>query len=181
MGSIPRSLKRSRATSWRDGAASPVLALPAVRLLVPACGGHGACERDRPYAGLEKREIKALFRSGRAPTGDVARLTAAIANVEGRIRLIHLRGQIEIEDPLTGQQIAAYDRLRGYAGAGHGHEERARAQPLATRKRVGPTTSNRRPVCRTWTKPPYQGSPGTASGTNSYTGRTRREWNPADP
>ena len=82
----------------------------------------GASQRDRPYAGLEKREIKALFRLGPRRDGRCARLTAAIANVEGRIRLIHVRGQIEAEDPLTGQQIAAYDRLRGYAGAGDGHE-----------------------------------------------------------
>ncbi|MDQ4018352.1 MAG: hypothetical protein M3188_00780 [Actinomycetota bacterium] len=52
----------------------------------------------------------------------MARLTAAITNVEG-LRLIHVGGQIEAEDPLTGQQIAAYDRLRGYAGHGHENEQ----------------------------------------------------------
>jgi hypothetical protein len=67
-------------------------------------------------------KVRARYARSVERPGVWARLTAPIANVEGRIRFIHLRGHIETEDLLTGRQIAAYDRLRGYAGAGRGHE-----------------------------------------------------------
>jgi hypothetical protein len=61
-------------------------------------------------------------RSAGATDADVARLTAQIGALEGRLRFVHLAGHLETKKRLARHQITEYDELRGY-GADHGHTE----------------------------------------------------------
>ena len=73
------------------------------------------------------------FRRGTAGTARVAALTRDIAEVEGQLRNVHLQAHVRLRDVLTAEQVARYDRLRGYSprrsrarreheGGQHGHE-----------------------------------------------------------
>lgn len=44
-------------------------------------------------------------------------LTATVAALYGELRFVHLRAHLETAEVLTPEQVAAYDRLRGYATA----------------------------------------------------------------
>ena len=73
----------------------------------------------RRLVDLEK-ELDRGFRSGRIADADVARLTAAIAALDGRLRFLHLEAHLKTRKLLTRHQVAEYDRMRGY---GHAHAE----------------------------------------------------------
>ena len=68
---------------------------------------------------LEK-ELDGGFRSGKIGEAGVARLTAAIAALDGRLRFLHLEAHLKTRKLLTPHQVAEYDRMRGY---GHAHTE----------------------------------------------------------
>jgi hypothetical protein len=79
-----------------------------------------AMQRDARVLGeqlvaLEAR-LDAAFAGGAATAADVSRLTEEIAAVEGRLRAVHLAAHLEQKALLTPEQVARYDRLRGYAG-----------------------------------------------------------------
>lgn len=80
-------------------------------------------ERARPLGrrivDLERRLDRA-FRADGAADAEVARLTAEIGALEGRLRFVHLAGHVETKKLLTRHQVTRYDELRGY-GADHGH------------------------------------------------------------
>jgi len=40
-----------------------------------------------------------------------------IASLQGELRLSHLSAHVAVREILTGEQIAAYDQLRGYTDA----------------------------------------------------------------
>lgn len=61
-----------------------------------------------------ERHLDALFAEGRATPEAVDRMTAHIAEVRGRLRAAHLKAHVAMHDVLTPEQVAAYDRLRGY-------------------------------------------------------------------
>ena len=64
-------------------------------------------------------ELNQAFSAGTITPAELARLTGAIAAVEGRLRGTHLAAHLETKSSLTPEQVARYDRLRGYeAGAG---------------------------------------------------------------
>ncbi|MEM1056039.1 MAG: Spy/CpxP family protein refolding chaperone [Bacteroidota bacterium] len=63
--------------------------------------------------GME-RHLDELFASGRATDATVDRITGHIARARGELRALHLRIHIAMRDLMTAEQIAAYDRLRGY-------------------------------------------------------------------
>jgi hypothetical protein len=73
----------------------------------------------RRIVELERRLDRA-FRSAGAAGADVARLTAEIGALEGRLRFVHLAGHLETRKLLARHQITKYDELRGY-GADHAH------------------------------------------------------------
>jgi hypothetical protein len=58
--------------------------------------------------------LDALFAEGRATPDAVNRITAHIAEAQGRLRAAHLNAHVALRDALTPEQIAAYDRLRGH-------------------------------------------------------------------
>src|SRR5436190_24195169 len=65
-----------------------------------------------------ERDLDQLF-AQRAITPE--RLTAAMAaigDIQGRLRAVHLAAHLETRAVLSTEQIAQYDKLRGYAGTG---------------------------------------------------------------
>jgi Spy/CpxP family protein refolding chaperone len=68
-----------------------------------------------------QRALDALFRSGRVEQQALAEAVRDVARLEGEYRLSHLETHRRMRALLTDDQVAAYDRLRGYAGdRGHG-------------------------------------------------------------
>jgi hypothetical protein len=62
-----------------------------------------------------ERALDRLFTVGAANEEELRAAVAAAASVHGDVRFIHLRTHIQVKVELTSEQIAAYDRLRGYA------------------------------------------------------------------
>jgi hypothetical protein len=61
-----------------------------------------------------ERVLDALFRARRAMPAEVSRQSQQIASLQARIRAAHLNTHLEQSALLRPEQIAAYDRLRGY-------------------------------------------------------------------
>jgi hypothetical protein len=70
-----------------------------------------------------ERRLDGLFARREANPEAVARLTSDAADLQGRLRAVHLKAHVEVRDVLTPDQIEQYVALRGYGGhAGHsGH------------------------------------------------------------
>lgn len=64
-----------------------------------------------------------LFASAEIDAESLERQVAEIARLEGELRAAHLTAHLKTRDVLSEEQVAAYDRLRGY-GAGHGEAPR---------------------------------------------------------
>jgi len=62
-----------------------------------------------------ERRLDELFRTRRATPDNVNELTATIGGLQARIRASHLNTHLEQTRLLRPEQVAAYDRLRGYA------------------------------------------------------------------
>ncbi|MGK2857963.1 MAG: Spy/CpxP family protein refolding chaperone [Thermoanaerobaculia bacterium] len=64
---------------------------------------------------VEKEEaLDRIFASGTASEEAVAKATAEIASLQGRLRATHLKAHLRMREIMTPEQIAAYDTLRGY-------------------------------------------------------------------
>jgi Spy/CpxP family protein refolding chaperone len=61
-----------------------------------------------------ERALDALFRSGRVNEPDLAARVRAVAVAQGEYRLSHLETHRRMKALLTPEQVASYDRLRGY-------------------------------------------------------------------
>ncbi|MEE9255656.1 MAG: hypothetical protein V3V56_00630, partial [bacterium] len=70
----------------------------------------------------EKR-LDTLFASRRIDEGSLQAVTAAIARLRGELRAVHLKYHLKMKTLLTPHQVAAYDRLRGYASPGGGMKD----------------------------------------------------------
>lgn len=71
------------------------------------------------YVAAE-RELDAFFTGGGADPARLRELTRRAGVLLGELRAAHLAAHVETRALLTPEQIAGYDRLRGYvAGAGH--------------------------------------------------------------
>jgi Spy/CpxP family protein refolding chaperone len=69
------------------------------------------------YVAAE-RELDAFFAHGGDLTrGTFAELVARAARLQGEVRAAHLEAHLAMVKVLTSEQIASYDRLRGYASA----------------------------------------------------------------
>jgi Spy/CpxP family protein refolding chaperone len=72
--------------------------------------------------------LERMFRMGHIDSDRLRTQTTAIGALEADLRRAHLAAHLEMRALLTGEQIAAYDQLRGYGaqqsgpgGHGHGH------------------------------------------------------------
>jgi Spy/CpxP family protein refolding chaperone len=72
--------------------------------------GGDVVERER---GLDQ-----LFATGEVDPDRLRAATAAIAELQGRLRSVHLAAHLETRALLSADQIALYHKLRGYAGPG---------------------------------------------------------------
>lgn len=77
-----------------------------------------AMRREASTLGEEliaaERELDSLFRERRAGAESLASATSKAAAAQGRLREAHLRYHLAMVDLLTPEQIAEYNRLRGY-------------------------------------------------------------------
>ncbi len=74
----------------------------------------------RRLVTLERRLDRA-FATTTATAGEVAVLTSAIGELEGRVRRTHLQGHLETRKLLTRHQLMRYDELRWYTQVGPAH------------------------------------------------------------
>ena len=119
-----------------NGAPGPLhaLALAQVLELTPAQTGelervvtemkHQARQLGRQVIEAE-RTLDEAFRDGTASEHDTARLSAQAAALQGQLRNVHLQAHLRTRRLLSPQQVAAYQRARGYAEEpghpGHAH------------------------------------------------------------
>lgn len=62
-----------------------------------------------------ERELDRGFAAAALSAEAVRQLTGAIGALQGELRAVHLTAHLETRAALTLEQVAAYDRLRGYA------------------------------------------------------------------
>ena len=67
-----------------------------------------------------EKALDAAFAAGNVTENALAASVEAIAELQGELRLTHLRAHVAMRELLTPGQIHAYDRLRGYA-SDHAH------------------------------------------------------------
>jgi hypothetical protein len=73
----------------------------------------------KPLGGeliAQEQALDQLFAKGEITPDRLAAATAAIAELQGRLRLVHLSAHLETRALLNADQIARYERLRGYGG-----------------------------------------------------------------
>jgi hypothetical protein len=63
-----------------------------------------------------ERVLDQLFAKGEITPGRLTAETAAIAELQGRLRSVHLSAHLETRALLSSDQIARYEQLRGYHG-----------------------------------------------------------------
>mgnify|MGYP000428942734 CR=1 FL=1 len=64
--------------------------------------------------------LEAVFSSGSADSASIDRITGEIATLYGQLRAVHLRTHLATRATLTEPQLAMYQKVRGYDGAGRG-------------------------------------------------------------
>jgi hypothetical protein len=74
-----------------------------------------AIELGTQIVQLERR-LDREFAEGSITPAVLESLTGEIAEIQGRLRAVHLRAHLELADMLSNTQREEYDRLRGYAG-----------------------------------------------------------------
>jgi hypothetical protein len=82
----------------------------------------------KPLGGeliAQEQDLDQLFAKGDITPDRLAAATAAIAELQGRLRSVHLAAHLETRALLTADQLAHYQELRGYgdpqAPAEHHH------------------------------------------------------------
>lgn len=73
-----------------------------------------AIELGTQIVQLERR-LDREFAKGSITPAVLESLTGEIAEIQGRLRAVHLRAHLELADVLSNTQREEYDRLRGYA------------------------------------------------------------------
>lgn len=63
----------------------------------------------------QEQTLDQLFAKGEITPDRLAAVTAAIAELQGRLRSVHLAAHLETRALLNADQIARYEQLRGYA------------------------------------------------------------------
>ncbi len=74
-----------------------------------------AIELGGEIVALEQ-QLDQGFAAGTIDRARLEQLTGAIALLQGRLRAAHLQAHLAMKRLLTPQQVASYDRLRGYGG-----------------------------------------------------------------
>lgn len=104
---------------------APELALTEAQVAaIAAIRDRMAAEARAQGASLveAERAIDAAFEAGGLDRAELAGLVAEAGRIEAGLRTTHLAAHLEVLPLLTAGQVAAYDRLRGYAAAPPPHE-----------------------------------------------------------
>src|SRR5215470_6195143 len=70
----------------------------------------------------EEASLDAAFKAGTITETNLRSRVARIAELEGKLRAIHLAAHLATRAVLTEDQVRQYDMLRGYAAGSTGHE-----------------------------------------------------------
>ena len=79
-----------------------------------------ATELGREIVASE-RELDRLFAAREIDTDSLSAQVAGIAELEGRLRVVHLQAHLQMMEILSTEQIGKYIMLRGYHGAENPH------------------------------------------------------------
>ena len=110
-----------------------VLALARELRLTDTQAGQVTAIRDRMSAsarplGAElidrERLLDQLFARGEITSERLTAETAGISDIQGRLRTVHLAAHLETRAILTPEQVAQYDKLRGYTETGTSNHDR---------------------------------------------------------
>lgn len=71
-----------------------------------------------------ERELDQQFVQGKITEADLTAETAAIGDLFGHLRAVHLRSHLETKAVLTARQVAQYNELRGYGSDSAPQHER---------------------------------------------------------
>jgi Spy/CpxP family protein refolding chaperone len=71
-----------------------------------------------------ERELDRAFARKTVTEAELSRLTARIGELQAQLRAAHLRTHLQQTALLTPHQVHSYQRLRGYAAAPAGHQEK---------------------------------------------------------
>lgn len=86
---------------------------------------HDKMARDAKRLGEQivnkEAELEALFAGAQANHENTAALVKEIGALQAEYRLVHLGAHLSMRQVLSPQQVADYDRLRGYQGTNPGH------------------------------------------------------------
>jgi uncharacterized protein (DUF305 family) len=66
----------------------------------------------------QEQALSTAFANGGLNEADLENQVMGLADLYGQLRTVHLRAHLQVTPLLTREQIAAYDRLRGYTSAG---------------------------------------------------------------
>jgi Spy/CpxP family protein refolding chaperone len=90
---------------------------------------HDRMARDAAKLGEQivnkEAELEALFAGAHANHDNIGALAREIGALQGEYRLVHLGAHLSMRQILSPQQVAEYDKLRGYRGTnpeGGGHK-----------------------------------------------------------
>jgi hypothetical protein len=87
-------------------------------------GMHAEAVRLGAELVAAEQALDALFAGGAAEPGALRDAVARAARVQGELRAAHLLAHLETRAALSAEQVAAYDRLRGYGEDGGAHPHR---------------------------------------------------------
>jgi Spy/CpxP family protein refolding chaperone len=66
----------------------------------------------------KEQELDRLFATQAVDATGLRALISEIGRLQGDLRFVHLQAHLDMKSLLSPEQIAAYDRLRGYSGGG---------------------------------------------------------------
>lgn len=69
----------------------------------------------------KESELEALYASQKANAENTQRIVRELATLQAQYRLTHLNAHLSMKQILSPQQIATYDRVRGYDGTKSNH------------------------------------------------------------
>src|SRR5262245_2655713 len=72
----------------------------------------------------KERELDRLFASKRIDANKLRSTVADIAKLQGQLRVCHLQAHLDMHRLLSPEQIAKYDKLRGYSSDEHPKDHR---------------------------------------------------------
>ena len=66
----------------------------------------------------KEQELDRLFATQAVDAASLRAVVSEIGRLQGDLRFVHLHAHVEMKSLLSPEQVAAYDRLRGYSGGG---------------------------------------------------------------